>query len=58
MSGHFMPYIVLTWLVEVLKENEQLWQSALFFPNKYSKGKCKVIPVQALTGPEGSMRLN
>ena len=28
-----------------------------FFANKYSKGKVKVIPVQALTGPEGSMRL-
>ena len=28
-----------------------------FFPNKYSKGKDKVIPVPALTGPEGSMRL-
>jgi len=28
-----------------------------FFANKYSKGKCKVIPVQALTGPEGSVRL-
>jgi hypothetical protein len=28
-----------------------------FFPNKHSKGKGKAIPVQALTGPEGSGRL-
>jgi len=43
--------------LEVFKENKQLWQCALFYPNKYNKGKGKVIPAQALTGPEGSVRL-